>query len=176
MRKTIPIPLKKAQEILEVDPTSASGLRWSVNRRRVKAGDEAGCLNKTTGYYRVKINQRPYKAHRVVMAMTLGDQIPDELDIDHINNNRGDNRFENLRLVSSKDNSRKKLHRKGCSSRFKGVCWHKICKKFMAYIRVDGHRKHLGYFDSEVEAAKAYDEAALKYFGESNCVLNCGLT
>jgi hypothetical protein len=51
-------------------------------------------------------------------------------------------------------------------SKYKGVTWHKKHKKWMAQIMCDRKKTHLGYFDCEIEAAKAYNSAALAAWGE----------
>ena len=47
---------------------------------------------------------------------------------------------------------------------YKGVCFHKLMKKWYARIQIEGLRKHLGYFDSEKEAAAAYNASATELF------------
>jgi hypothetical protein len=88
--------------------------------------------------------------------------------IDHINGDTLDNRRSNLRACTNSQNSRnsRKLATKKTSSKYKGVCLPKRSKKWLAYITVDRRRINLGSFTTEVEAAKAYNEAAVKLFGE----------
>jgi hypothetical protein len=88
--------------------------------------------------------------------------------LDHINSDRLDNRRENLRFCTPKENSRNKSKQKTrkTSSRFKGVCWDKSRGKWISKIKVDRRAIQLGRFDGEEQAAFVYDEAAKKYFGE----------
>ena len=58
-----------------------------------------------------------------------------------------------------------------CSSRFKGVSWHRKRERWVANIQIDGRLRHLGYFTEEEDAAAAYDRAAKRHFGEF-CLLN----
>lgn len=89
--------------------------------------------------------------------------------VDHINHNGLDNRRENLRAATHAENmrhARKRRTHKGvpCSSLFKGVARSKT--RWQAQITVDKRGINLGRYVEEVDAARAYDLAALQYFGE----------
>jgi len=87
--------------------------------------------------------------------------------VDHINRVRSDNRIENLRWVSEQENSSNRTKiKKQTSSSYKGVCFFRKTGKWVTSITKNGVRIHLGYFDDEKEAARAYNEKATELFGE----------
>ena len=94
--------------------------------------------------------------------------------IDHINNDSLDNRKQNLRFCSKKENCRNRLITTKNTSGYKGVVWHTIAKKWIASIKVNQKYIYLGLFIDKKQAAKAYNNAAIKYFGEF-CKLNEGV-
>lgn len=93
---------------------------------------------------------------------------PPGMEIDHINGNGLDNRKENLRFCSHRQNLQAARKRKAnASSKYKGVSWDNRRKRWQARIQgLDGTRHWLGRYVSELDAAKAYDKAALETFGE----------
>ena len=99
--------------------------------------------------------------HRFILNIT-----DRKIYVDHINNNSLDNRKVNLRQCSHSENERNKDKTKRNSSGFKGVCFDKSCNKFCSLITVNKKRIWLGYFIDPIDAAKVYNEAALKYHGD----------
>lgn len=98
--------------------------------------------------------------HRLVMSPQ-----PYQI-VDHINGDLLDNRRCNLRFATKAQNNMNRRKTGNCSSRYKGVCWNKKNRNWLAGIKVNGKRKNIGSFKDEEAAARAYDAAAVEYFGE----------
>lgn len=92
--------------------------------------------------------------------------VPNVSIIDHIDGNPLNNKKSNLRVCTNAENTRNCGKRVNNTSGYKGVSWHKYVKKFFAQIGSNGQKIHLGYFDGVEDAARAYNAAALKHFGE----------
>ena len=90
---------------------------------------------------------------------------PGELT-DHINGDRLDNRRENLRTATPRQNMQSKRVSGLSETKLKGVSRHKARGKYHARIQLEGIRYHLGFFEDAETAALAYDEAARRLFGE----------
>jgi hypothetical protein len=100
------------------------------------------------------------RMHREIMKPPKG------LVVDHRFGNTLDNRRANLRLATKAQNMQNRRKRKDTSSQFIGVSFDKNYKKWVSQIVYQRKRKWLGRFDDEINAAKAYDEAAKKHHGE----------
>lgn len=100
------------------------------------------------------------KLHRVIT------NCPPERVVNHINGDGLDNRRENLQICTRQQNMfAHQRKRKDASSTYRGVCWHKQKKRWSAQITHNDKDVHIGYFDAEKSAARAYDAKARELFG-----------
>jgi hypothetical protein len=121
------------------------------------------------GYLNVRLNGKTVRLHRIIV-----NALPNE-DVDHIDGNKNNISKTNLRRCSTSINCQNKTKYLGTSSEFHGVTklTHKHCIRWRAKIKVRGQEIRLGNFEIELDAAKAYDEAAIKYFGENARTNSC---
>ena len=103
--------------------------------------------------------QTTYLLHRVVMGAKLGELV------DHKNQNPLDNRRENLRLCTRRQNAANSKLASNNTSGFRGVNFMKN-RGWRAHITINGKAIHLGMFETKEEAALKYNESAIEYFGE----------
>lgn len=132
--------------------------------RIIYPGDEAG--TDKDGYRNINFHGTLYRAHRLAWFFMTGEWLPSKQDIDHINGDRSDNRWCNLRLVTRSQNSMNghKLMVNNKSG-VRGVSWRKDTCKWHARITVDGKTILLGDFVRKEDAIAARREAEIKYFG-----------
>ncbi len=138
------------------DLEKVSGGVWYSDHRR--DATYAARLTQTKNF-RTKIY-----LHRLITGATKG------VTTDHIDGDGLNNRRENLRVCSNIENCRSRHKARG-RSKFKGVLWNRQNQKWKANITIDSRLKHLGFFDDDVLAARAYDRAVQVYFGEF-CMTN----
>lgn len=114
------------------------------------------------------------RMHRTVMSRVVGYTLTPNEKVDHIDNNPLNNVRSNLRLATTAQNGANRRLGSNSTSGYKGVTWSKADSKWKAHIMVSGKTKHLGYFTDVLQAAQAYNEAAISYFGEFALINDLG--
>ena len=127
------------------------------------AGKEAFTAN-SDGYRVSNFYGKVLKAHRTAWLLHYGEW--PHGDLDHIDRDRSNNRISNLRLAERIENNRNVSSAFGASSKYLGVYWSRGKSRWVANIKVGGKTRYIGAFTSEVDAALAYNEAAMRSFGE----------
>jgi hypothetical protein len=171
MAEPVRVPLRGGLFAL-VDATDAERVlarKWRERRHKhAPTKVYAQCSYREDGF------KRNASLHRFVMGCTAGDG----RIVDHINGDGLDNRRANLRITDHRGNAtnvtRSKLQKRGG---YKGVSWNPRAKKWQASIcggevKANGKRRqlYLGVFTDPADAARAYDAAAIKLFGEFGCL------
>lgn len=113
----------------------------------------------------IQVKGQRFFAHQIVWLL-FNEDLP-ETSIDHVDTNCTNNLIENLRAATRSEQQRNKPVQGNNSTGFKGVSFRRAvkAKPWRAGITVANQLKHLGYFETAVEAAIAYDRAAKRYFG-----------
>jgi hypothetical protein len=125
-----------------------SQFKWQAHRKGGK-----------TYYAKTDIGRRSVGMHQ--MVMDAGD-----LEVDHRDGNGLDNRRSNLRLATHSQNQCNRGLQRNSTSGFTGVSWRKDIGSWQAYVNFEGKRKNLGCFTDPIDAARAYNDAALDLHGE----------
>lgn len=125
-------------DLLEYDPASSTCLRWSLAANHYgRGGREAGSIKNSTRYVVVGIQGVQIPGHRAVWMMFHG-EIPQGMDIDHIDGNRSNNRIENLRLATRSQNTHNQGPRKNSVTGIKGLSWDKSNNRWCGQIWFKG--------------------------------------
>ena len=135
-------------------------LRWKISRQRIQKGDIAGSRNKK-GYIVVSVNGKDYKAHKLIWLGMTG-SFP-KGQIDHKDRIKWNNMWDNLEEVTQIKNMQNIGNFKSNTSGVKGVSFDKNRNKWIAYIKMDKKKYHLGSF-------KDFDEAVCHRLAAEQCL------
>ncbi|MDN3641161.1 NUMOD4 motif-containing HNH endonuclease [Lutimonas halocynthiae] len=130
-------------------------------------------VDNTKGYYRIclykKGKRKSYYVHQLV-AIAFLNHVPNGngLVVDHINNDKSNNKEDNLQIISNRENLSKDKWRHNPSSSYIGVSLHLLKKKWESRIEVNGTSHHLGSFKKEYEAGLEYYMALKHINNHSN--------
>jgi hypothetical protein len=136
----------------EEDYPLVSQYRWSP--RKAKHTWYAGTVMRDDDYEWMHVMM-----HRFILGLSP------EVLCDHNDGNGLNNRRNNLRPATSGQNAMNRRVRSNNTSGYRGVTWYQATRKWNASLMCHGKRHHLGYFTDKVAAARAYDEAAVAFFG-----------
>lgn len=152
-------------EALELFEYNDGILYWK--KKAWKTGpDLTGCIAGAingNGYSHVMINGKIMLQHRIVFLIHKG-YIPKY--IDHVDRNRLNNKIENLREVTARQNQANRSLGKNNSSGYLGVSFEKQTKKFAATSRLNGKKINLGRYSTAKQASEVYNNWAIKTFKE----------
>lgn len=154
--------IDRVRQILAYDRETGI-LTWKVTSGRAIAGREAGGIDSSTGYHRVKVERVTILSHHVAWAIEMGEW-PER--IDHRLGKEAGNAWSNLRLATQSQNMSNRGAQPKTVTGVKGVSYHKVTGKWQAQIGLNGENKYLGVFDTIEGAKAAYDAAATLYFGD----------
>jgi hypothetical protein len=134
------------KQLISYDPVNGI-FTWLKRPYSRPEGTVAGSIN--LGYVRITVNHKSYFAHRLAWLWMTGEW-PVKM-IDHIDGNKSNNSWSNLREASNSENQMNSKKSKSNKSGIKGIC--KSVSKWMAYISVNKKQKYLGTYDTIQEAA-----------------------
>lgn len=145
------ITQKELKELLQYNENTGI-FTWKISTNfKIKIGNIAGTLHKN-GYIYIQIKNRLYMAHRLSWLYVYGEWPKNQ--IDHINGIRSDNRIENLRDVTQRENQQNyKKHRDG---HLVGTTYNKQRQKWLAQITINKKPVYLGRYNTQQEAHEAY--------------------
>lgn len=138
--------------------------RFSVNHKEGYLAEVISKNGSCGGYSRVCFNGKRYRTHIIIWEMFNKMPVPKGMQIDHLDHDRSNNRIENLRLVTHKENGRNISKKKNNTSGITGVRWNKARQKWVAQISINKKGIYLGLYNNLLDAVAARKRAE-KFYG-----------
>lgn len=165
-----PFTQQEAKRRFDYNPNTGE-LLWKIPGKKRVVGAPAGCKFERKDGYRFVVTgihghgDKRWRNSRIIWLWMTGEW-PDDNEIDHIDNDGWNNRWENLRKATHSQNAKNLRLKSNNTSGFPGVSYDKRRERYRARITVDWKEKWLGYFETLDDAVKAYRKAAVRYHGE----------
>lgn len=150
------------KEWLRYDPVTGVFTRLKGGRWNRDAGTQAGTRSKNW-YVKIYLLGTFYHAHRLAWFYMTGNW--PEGEIDHINREKSDNRWANLREATASQNLLNKLAQTNSGTGIRGVHYYKSRNQWVPYINENGKLRRLGYYATLEEAQRVREEAAMRLHG-----------
>mgnify|MGYP000993593137 CR=1 FL=1 len=158
--------MKKTEVYIVVDSPKKDNyctIQLTQGKYTIVDSDDFDLLNRYNWHFQSRgyaCNEKLGLLHRFITNCPKG------MVVDHINGDNLDNRKENLRICTQTQNTFNSKGVDNKTSKYKGVYWAKIKTKWKAQIHINKKNTYLGLFDSEIDAAKKYDEIAYSLYGD----------
>jgi len=157
--KTIELTQEQVAQVSDVDYEYLMQWKW-----RAEKGSRARTFYAVRSFKLSNGVEKRVYMHREVLIRKLGRKLSKDEEPDHVDGDGLSNQRENLRPATRSQNKRNARKQRGSSCVYKGVS--KRGKRWRAQMLFQGRYIYLGSFTDPVDAAKAYDSAARKYYGE----------
>lgn len=155
--RTIPLTKGYVTIVDEEDYDILAKHRWFADERTMKSGEKK--------VYAYRSVQKDYKRLSVYMHRQILDAKRNQC-VDHLNGNGLDNRRENIRLCNYSLNNHNRIKKRGTTSCYRGVCRIKGTDKWQSTISINSKLQRIGTFDTQEQAAIAYNEKAIELRGD----------
>lgn len=154
------------KQCIDYNPETGE-FKWKITQGNSKYGNDAFCVSGLEiNHIRLetKILGEPYMTNRLIVFYMVGYMPSPNRVVMPIDNNALNLKWSNIKVGSRSECNVKR--RNFGESAFKGAIFEKRSNKYKSEIRINGNKKHLGYFKTEAEAAESYMKAARKHYGE----------
>jgi len=153
---------ERLKGLFTYNPSTGVFVRNFTKGGKIK-GSIAGCIDKTTGYIRIRVDGKKYSGHKLAWLYVYGALPIKPYQIDHIDRDRTNNSITNLRVVTQSENMQNMGIQKNNTSGVCGVHFRSDIHRWRARILIDGKNTHLGNFIKFSDAVNARKNAEVLY-------------